>query len=252
MSSIFNIKRFGWLLKRKLANDMMQYIYIASGLTGLYVILVVAYSISGSDFSWLLFLVQCLLVIISPCLFERNTDNASMIFDFEVPASAFEKFAALWLKYVLLIPFITVGVCLLLSLFHQEIISDSFSLFSEFTGNFWRRMYTLLALQSVFMTGYLYFRSFSLVKTIMVIAFFTVLYSILSKIIFATMMPDIVAMGSISHNWGEAIVIINSNRGEIVNVNMGNTLNMIKDVLSIIYPFGMWLVCFLRIREREI
>ena len=89
-------------------------------------------------------------------------------------------------------------------------------------------------------------------KTIMVIAFFTVLYSILSKIIFATMMPDIVAMGSISHNWGEAIVIINSNRGEIVNVNMGNTLNMIKDVLSIIYPFGMWLVCFLRIREREI
>lgn len=251
MNSIFDIKRFGHLLKRNLVRDRLQYLYIACALVGIYIILAVIYSVSDNDFVILLLPASLILLVISPCVFESNADDSNL-FDLEVPASVTEKFIALWLKYVIFIPLIVNVLCVLISMLHIKMVNISAEPLFVFNDGWFSRMSSWVALQSVFMLGYLYFKKVPLIKSIAVIVAISILFSFVGRIIVSFMAPEVIGTNSIAYVFGQGVPIFTSG-GKLIQVGtLGIGYEIAKWIMSFILPFGIWIVCFLRMREREI
>lgn len=110
MNATFNLKRF-LLLEQYKRNETGRHLLWSAAVVSFICILCILYDInrggsyygkqtSATEFSrYVLW-----FILIAPCLLETNFSKRSSTLDILLPASAFEKFLHIWIKYLLLLP----------------------------------------------------------------------------------------------------------------------------------------------------
>lgn len=110
MNATFNLKRF-LLLEQYKRNETGRHLLWSAAVVSFICILCILYDInrggsyygkhtSATEFSrYVLW-----FILIAPCLLETNFSKHSSTLDILLPASAFEKFLHIWIKYLLLLP----------------------------------------------------------------------------------------------------------------------------------------------------
>ena len=108
MNATFNLKRF-LLLEQYKRNETGRHLLWSAAVVSFICILCILYDInrggsyygkhtSATEFSrYVLW-----FILIAPCLLETNFSKRSSTLDILLPASAFEKFLHIWIKYLLL------------------------------------------------------------------------------------------------------------------------------------------------------
>ena len=257
MDTVFNINRFLNLEKRNIFLSRTQYLYIAASLAGLYLLSMLLHILTGSNFCEFIFFIAYVVIIGGPCFFEKTISKHGSVFDFVLPTSTFEKFLSIWIKYVIIIPGSIFLVILLLNIITglipieavQEHTADmSFSDNLRFSF-----IHKLLGFQSVFILGYFFFRKYAFAKT-----------SLILLLLFVFLMFIGVIVGYLLFKGQE--FGLNANMGNSENFNMGYTLgrsmsnlkieedtiiNICDTIISIIFPIGIWIVCYFKLRETE-
>ena len=110
MNATFNLKRF-LLLEQYKRNETGRHLLWSAAVVSFICILCILYDInrggsyygkhtSATEFSrYVLW-----FILIAPCLLETNFSKRNSTLDILLPASAFEKFLHIWIKYLLLLP----------------------------------------------------------------------------------------------------------------------------------------------------
>ena len=110
MNATFNLKRF-LLLEQYKRNETGRHLLWSVAVVSFICILCILYDInrggsyygkhtSATEFSrYVLW-----FILMAPCLLETNFSKHSSTLDILLPASAFEKFLHIWIKYLLLLP----------------------------------------------------------------------------------------------------------------------------------------------------
>ncbi|MDH6307710.1 hypothetical protein M2451_000159 [Dysgonomonas sp. PFB1-18] len=258
MNAIFNIDRFQKLEMRNIFLSRMQYIYITGSLAGLYLISMLMYILVDSSFHDFIYVVASIIIIGGPCFFEKTIAKNTSIFDFTIPVSTFENFFSFWLKYVIIIPGLIVLTILILNLITGIIPVEALNKHAEFmslSDNILRptSWLKLFALQSMFMIGYFYFNKYAFVKTSLVLILISIVMMIIAVII-----------GTFFFSGEEAS--FNANMGNNQAFHIGYSFGSSKPsaitespfisacntIIDIIFPFGMWIVCYFKLKETEI
>lgn len=262
MNAIFDINRFLKLEKRSLFFSKVQYLYILAGFIGMYLLSVLLKI--WADFSLSAFIYAGLLIVImcGPCLFEKSRSKYTGVFDFILPASSFEKFLSIWLRYVIVIPVI---LYLLLSVLNLatglipiEVVQEhAASMNISLSPSLTRGLFFILSIQAAYLAGYFYFKRYAFAKTSILILFIGILFVVMTTIIGSYFLSG----ESITFNFGAGSdvnsVHANYDTGYIVGSGLASImedslLSFMDNVVSIVYIFGMWIVSFFKLRETEI
>lgn len=266
MNAIFNFDRFKKIITRSYFLSRMQYRYIAGTLIGIYFLSMLLCIIIGSSLSGLIFFGACIVVVGAPCLFERPISRNGSIFDFILPASTFEKFLSLWLKYVIFLPALVFLIIFFLNLItgiipiegiqkHAELMTPDLS------DHGWYTYYiSLLSMQSLFLLGYLYFRKYLFAKTSLIImAFLIIMIVLVSVSAYAVISENTAHLSEVTahydtaenqksfvmgYSFGKSIAILEKPKSAL--------LNIINIVQYVVMTLGMWVVAFFKMRETEI
>jgi len=257
MDAVFNINRFISLEKRNIFLSKMQYFYITCSLIGLYLLSMLLHILTGSNFAELIYFIIYAVIIGGPCFFEKNINKHSSIFDFTLPTSTFENFLSFWIKYVMLIPVLIFLIILILNVITgivpivaiQEHAKDM-----SLGGYTFNTIHKILAVQSIFMLGYFFFRKYAFAKTTLIILVFFVILMFFGVVVVYIFFKgqEFQFNGKMGHN--ESF-----NMGYTFGRSMGNLemkddliINICDTVVSIIIPVGAWIVSYLKLKETEI
>ncbi len=258
MNAIFNIDRFQKLEMRNLFLSRMQYIYITGSLAGLYLISMLMYVLVDSSFHDFIYVVAAMIIIGSPCFFEKTIAKNVSIFDFTTPSSTFENFFSFWLKYVIIIPGLIALTILILNLITGIIPVEALNKHAEFmslSDNALKpaSLLKLLAIQSMFMIGYFYFNKYAFVKTSLVLILIGIVVMIIAVILGTIFFSGEEASFNAGMGNNQAFHIGYSFGSSNPSVVTENTLiSVCNAIISIIFPFGMWVVCYFKLKETEI
>lgn len=262
MNSVFDINRFLKLEKRNLFFSKMQYLYVLAGFTGVYLLSVLLkiwadFSLTGFIYAGVFIVVMC-----GPCLFEKSRNKYTGVFDFILPASTFEKYLSIWLRYVVFIP---VSLYLLLlflnfvtSLIPIEAVQEHVSVMDiGFSPSLGKAFAVILSIQATYLAGYFYFKRYAFAKTSILVLFIGISFMVIGTIIGGYFLSG----ESMSFTFGASNEIESIQGNYDAGYTMGYALaSIIKDPLlsfmdnaiSVIYILGMWIVCFFKLRETEI
>lgn len=174
MNNFFNPKRFFLLQRYKMQETGKQLLWTAAIVLSI-CLLSVLYDInrgegffnnhtSGSNmYSYTLY-----LLLIAPCLLETGIGKRSSLLYLLLPASAFEKFLHIWIKYLILLPLF----CILLIAGLKGIFSlIDIPYLQHFAGDILPhpirkdQILTFCIIQSVFFMGYFFFRRQIILKS---------------------------------------------------------------------------------------
>lgn len=174
MSSFFNPKRFFLLERYKMQETGKQLLWTAVIVLSICILSLLydinrgesffTYHTSGGN----LYHYTLWFLLIAPCLLEAHLGKRNSVLYALLPASSFEKFLHIWIKYLVLLPLF----CILLITGMKGIFS-SFDI--AYLQHFARdivphpirkdQILTISILQSVFFTGYFYFRRQIILKS---------------------------------------------------------------------------------------
>lgn len=260
MNAIFNINRFWELEKRNFFLSRMQYLYIAGGLVGLYFLSMLLNVITGnSNLIWLIYMIVATVIVAGPCFFEKSRGKHSSIFDFTLPASTFEKFISVWIKYVIILPAMIFILLHLLNLITGLIPVEGVQAHAkelQITENLYtsKALFLMIFFQSIFMAGYYYFKRYSFAKT-----------SVILLMLFIVLLFGAILMMHFSMEHGNMTFNLNSDQQQAFNIgyDTGRSLGLTafssdilvracNTIVNIVVPVGMWLVSFFKLRETEI
>lgn len=253
MNAVFDIKRFINLEKRNLLTHKNQFAYASLIILGYFVLSVLFTLITGIGQLFLLGIYPiCFFVIVfAPGFFEKNIQKNNSIFDFILPGSTFEKFLIMIMNYAVLIPILCFSIVFLLvqltGILPFEMakdIEDSLSFSNKVS---WGTFLHILVFQSFFLTGYMYFKRFSFIKTLLIIIGAIILFQIAYLIIGIITFKDIQEFNQMS----QQMVFIDTDGIESLE-SIKTPKKIIKTILYICFPFGLWIVSFLKLREKEI
>ncbi len=258
MDAVFNINRFISLEKRNIFLTKMQYIYIIGSLAGLYLLSMLLEMLTESNFADFIYVIAYVVIIGAPCFFEKPMNKHSSIFDFTLPTSTFENFLSFWIKYVILIPASIFLVILALNLITGIIPVDAIQEHAKdmsLESLTITKFYKLLGMQSLFMLGYFFFRKYAFAKTTLILLFaFIVLVFIaviIGYIFYKGQQIDVNFHGdnhsesfSMGYTFGRTM-------GEI-EMKDDILINICDTIISFIFPIGLWIVSYLKLKETEI
>jgi len=263
MNTIFNTNRFLKLEKRNFFLSKMQYLYIIGGLAGLYLLSMLMKVLVDFSFSGLVFTAAFVVVVAGPCFFEKSMTKHGSVFDFILPASTFEKFLSIWLKYVIFIPAAILLLFLLLNIITGIFPVDGMQVHARqmsIEGIFSSKTITaILSTQAVFLVGYFYFRRYAFAKTSLIVLIGFI----------GLMIMGIILVYFMFEGFGNGNSQANLNIGTESHQNsfeMGygaqtiglaalaeDTVIKIADtIVDIVLPLGLWVTCFFKLRETEI
>lgn len=241
MNAIFDINRFINLEKRNIVSDRMQYLYIASALVGLYIISTLLFIVAEVSLAKLMVVFCMGLIICAPCLLEKNVSKNKSIFDFMLPASTFEKFASFFVKYLIVVPFLCFTVvallCVLSNILPFEVLNSHAQYLHVEAWLSFNAIQQLIIAQSLFFLGHFYFRRHAFPKVFLSIILFSLFLSIISGIMFALYSPE----------YGELRYTFNFGQSNVSDSN-----NILFESLKALFPIGMWITAFFKLRETEI
>jgi len=253
MNTVFNTDRFWNLLKREAIISRKQYLFIICGITAFYAIAAFLEYYYGSDLKKLLPFIYLTLIVCAP-FFDKSQDESHTHFYFSLPVSTFERFLTLWIKSVIVMPVIILGTSVILDTIFSPLVS--LSSYTILLFDSWSFYYWLFAIQSVFLFGYVYFRKRAFVKTLLSIAGLFVIIIMISKIM-TQFYPEVYhiknTMGSfqISDYLGFPTEMV-SNGNRSISMVMPLAFDIAKGILIAIFPLGLWILTYFRLRETEI
>ncbi|WP_165040695.1 hypothetical protein [Dysgonomonas sp. ZJ709] len=236
MDAIFNIKRFINLEKRNIVADRMQYLYLIAASVAIYIISTVLFVATDSaSLGDLIPILYMFVIIFAPCLLGKNISKNNSIFDFMLPASTFEKFLSLFLKYAFLIPFLCISILFILSGISSILPIEALNahakdldLGSEIS---WYRIHKVLVVQSIFFLGYFYFRRYAFAKVCLALILFSLVLAIVFGSVVALYGPE---HGMLKYKFSLGV----SDKWDIMS--------------GVVLPIGMWVISFFKLRETEI
>lgn len=242
MDTVFNIKRFGSFAKRELTYSWKTYVYVILGVIAYYILAQLMDSIWQMNLTILLPALAVILITCAIPLMDKNMNKANFIPFFTTPISTFERWLLLWLKAVIIMPILVIATIFLL---HQISPMTWLELATTNTNNtkeIWANIHGVLAWQSIFFFGYIYFRKRALIKIIIAITVFIVLVNLLSNVINSQFYPEIAEMK-------KSIDITH-----IFHFYMKTTIiyDICQWTIKLIFPFGLWIASYFRLRETDI
>jgi len=251
MNSIFNVNRFINYLQRDLLFSKSQYLYLFSILIGAYFLTLLIYTSLNVS---LMILVKGILIaslILGPCVLEKTVTKYNGILEYTFPVSSFERFLTLLIKYVILLPVVGLGSYYLLTLAIGSLNIPSLDKFVDQMSIEWldyQKIYVLLAFQSIFLLGYLSFERQPFLKTVLTCVVLLTVGAIVNSLL---ILPGM--FNAISNP--EAGL-----QGLISDLNIGNfetplveiMVHIQKYLFMFIFPWGLWIVSFFKVREKEI
>ncbi|WP_029904292.1 hypothetical protein [Prevotella sp. 10(H)] len=258
MNATFNINRFARLEKRNLFLSKAQYLYMTIALVGMYILSAMLYILIDNSLSGLIYLAAGTIIIGGPCFFERTRNRHSSIFDFTLPASTFEKFFSVWLKYVIILPVIILLVLLVLNVISSIIPVEELKAHAEqldWTKYNVKTYFALIFHQSIFMCGYYYFKKYAFAKTslILIIAGIAIMFLSIAwghiilesgKNVAFSMSADNENNFTAGYDFGNAIAAS--------HFASDTVLQIASYIISVVVPLGMWLTSFFKLRETEV
>jgi len=250
MNAVFNINRFLNLEKRNLLTHKNQFIYaslIIIGFTLFTLLLFFIIPSLGQFVAWFIYPLCFILIACAPCFFEKNIQKNNSIFDFILPGSTFEKFLIMLINYVIILPVLCFGIVFLLVSLIGIIPLDNIEYFHEsllFENHIalWT-IYKLIVFQSIFFTGYLFFKRFSFIKTLLILIAVAIFFLVVTSIMGFTMFSNMDTFNNASTM---------SIHNDELSLILENKLYIPKIILGIIFPVGLWIVGFFKLREKEI
>lgn len=258
MNAVFNVERYLKLEKRNLFFSKMHYTYILGGLIALYLLSMLTKILADASLSALIYLVAFVVIVAGPCLFEKSRNKHSSIFDFILPASTFEKFLSIWLKYVVIIPLSIFLLFFILNTITGFIAVDaikehahSMSL-NQLTGGT-KAFFFVFGTQAAFLGGYFYFRRYAFAKTSVLLLLIMIVIVILGIFVGAYFFKGQELSFNLNSNMSNNSYDMGYNMGmtisSFINDRLLKTLDIIIDTVFVV---GMWIVCFFKLRETEI
>lgn len=250
MDAIFNIKRFGNLLRREFTYTWKTFLYLVTGL--------VVYFTAAKllDATWQFHLMYLLpiigfgLIICGTPFINKNLNKANSVPFLTTPASGFEKWLLIWGKSALITPVLVIGTILLL-----DQISPIGSL-EQITGTKYitERIHFLFAFQSVFFLGYIYFKERVLVKATIAITVLFMLAYFISKVIIRQFYPEITGVVDSLNIFYILDFSGFYNQATHSYTETGNTAiyRTCLWIIKLIFPLGLWVLSYIKLREREI
>ncbi|MCD7935561.1 MAG: hypothetical protein LUG98_01730 [Tannerellaceae bacterium] len=249
MNSIFNFNRFINYLKRDISLSKGQYIYLFAILLGAYVIALVMYLLFNVSFVMLAKMVLIGSIVFGPSLLEKTITKYNGILEFTFPVSSLERFLTLFVKYVVLLPLAGLGSYYLLTFVIELLNTGRLDKFVEEMSMQWigfKQVYVMFGFQSIFLLGYLSFERHPFLKTVLSCIVFTIAFAILSGIF---IMPRLFQLMTNPGMIQEAFNVENM-------VNVTTFASAVKEVckyfIMFLFPVGLWIVGFFKIREKEI
>jgi len=248
MDAVFNIKRFGNLIRRETLYSWKVFLYIVLGL--------VAYFVMAKllDSMWQLQVIALLppagiaFVICGTPFINKNLNKVNFIPFLTIPASNFEKWLLLWIKSVIIMPILVIGTIYLLNYISPTLIIDRM-----FEGRISQQIYAVLVCQSIFFLGYTYFKERALVKSIIAIVVLFIFINLISRLIISQFYPEIASV----RNSFDILYILNYDgfydRVAKTYIETGTTTiyQVCLWIVKLIFPLGLWIVSYFRLRETE-
>jgi len=247
MDATFNIQRFVSYEKRDL-NLIKKHILIIVGiLTGLYAISLMLNfgdKIFASQFINIIMQgIGIIIIIVSPCIFEPSLDKNKSIFNFILPASNFERFLGLLVKYIIFIPVLIFAYMLILDQINGLLDIKSGDNLINYIKDFYLNAITI---QSIFIAGYLYFRKYAVIKTSLLLIGGAILAGFISYLTLHLYTSDEVFFIS-------ADILFSPARFVKEWTSESNALITVTDIIfKVIFPFGFWIVSYFKLNETEI
>lgn len=252
MKDIFSFKRYKLLERYKLPETLLHSLFFIIIVTGIYFSLLFCDALGWHGmfgYGSLVVSFTVLIIAIAPCLFENSLNKYNSIFDFTLPASSYEKFLHLCLKYIILIPVLCLGIIWILN---SVISSLEISGLNEFTSVVSRiisikgELMVYILLQPVFFTGYFLFRNRALIKSIVTSIFLSVFIGIIMNEISNYLMPE-------THEIKIDNILSFS---PIFNFPISESSQIILSICNyggpIIYLLGLGITSFFLLKEKEI
>lgn len=250
MDTVFNIKRFVNLLKREFTYIWKTLLYIVVGLIIYYIAAKLLDSMWQFQLMSLLPMIAIAFVICGTPFINKNLNKANFTPFLTIPTSNFERWLLLWAKSVLIMPILIIGTILLLNqispIHALDRIID--------TNHILDKIHVLLAFQSVFFLGYIYFKERTLVKSAVAMTIAFMLIYFISKVVISQFYPEILEVKRTM----DIFYILNFDgfyqQATVSYVETGTTAiyEICSWIIKLIFPLGLWILSYIRIREREI
>lgn len=251
MNKTIDINRFFNYCKRNLYIARKQFAAIIGILAGLFFLAIALWPIQdgglGFLFWGLLSFSAILIIVLSPCILEDAKTKNKAVFSYILPVSNLERFLFLIIKYVIIIPIITISVTYLLKealpfFVNNNIIALLAQKSLDFDPLEPKSVFNLLAVQSVFLLGSFYFNKYTLFKTA---------GAIISAFIFIYFIGNL--FSGVPESNIDFIRFFNSaNYTQLWLKETPEIIKICSVIIMIIFPFGMWITTFFKIRETEI
>ncbi|NDV96648.1 hypothetical protein D0T84_17265 [Dysgonomonas sp. 521] len=256
MDTVFNINRFWNLAKKEFVTYRKQYLFVICGLVAYYIIAALI-SLYDSNISrnmvQLMPVIYVLLIICAAPFLDKNLKESNISFYLSTPVSTFERFLMMWCKNVIIFPLMMFIISYTLNYVSVIIFGKDYGslpLFLESLSN----LYTLLAIQSVFMFGYIYFKKRAFIKTLIAMAIFLAVVMSISQIIITQFYPEVLQLGDSSLRASSKgnYNILSRDSIERAGLTVTFAYDVARSIILLIFPLGMWVLSYFRIRETEI
>lgn len=251
----FSPKRF-YLLTRNTILSNASKIFIVAGVVGALVILVSglsAFRHTGDQVHMGLYVFFLFIsgILVSSNAFGSLREDISAGAWLTLPASIFEKFTSrLFLTsigYVLATGLIYFIISALSEGINQILFDYSHPLFNPFTTKVWIPMTVYLVIQSVFLTGSIFFRRFAFIKTLLFLSILS-----LALVLFFFLALKIILGGQFGTLSDHSMRIVWNSLTSDWLIEVKDTLVRMTGTLfwGILAPF-CWAVSYFRLREFE-
>lgn len=250
MNNTFNLKRFMYLEIYDFVKSKNQMLLIVGSIVIVYVLAILSNSLeSFRVFPKLINLVPVLalvIIIVSPCILVPKLDKYTATFQYTLPVSNFERLLSLGLKYVLIIPLLCLSTVFLLKSISPFFVPDSQVLLYKTTLSIDSYLNLLIfGFQAVFLLGYFYFRKLAIIKVPIALFLFFMLLQFVSVISVRYTMNT-----QISYSVFDLLQPL-----EYYNQWMDGSNSIVSvcnAIIKSVFPFGLWIVIYLKLKETEI
>jgi len=254
MKNIFNGKRFMALLQNEALDLCSQYLKII--LIGACVFLAISllFIASGNDnhmiYERLRYVISYMFIfgsmLLAPFqLYKRYNHKTHGVNYFMLPASQTEKWLSMFFYCVIVMPVVAILAFALIDLclypFYPWAEKSLWSLYDTVASS---DILTILAIQSIFFLGNIWFKRSKLQKTIMVIIIlmvaYTALMSVLGKVAGS---GEIIEMNQFS---------LSLSFGSLLDIIPQTWRVVIQAIIFLIAPIGLWILSFKKMQKQEL
>lgn len=257
-NKVFDFQRFTLLLKKELWSGIKKPLIVVGATFGFILLFAFFMIYTGDGYEHLNFNMFPMVLLIGGFVFTSVSyyefnDKTGTHHYLSLPASTFEKFVSKWLITAIVFPIVAVLLFLLYTKigdgFYNYYIKPEVELSSWSLSNWWSKFFIKIyfAAQSIYLVGAIAFQKYTLFKTGLIgfLAFllFGVICGVAFHIMFAEFFQPFFQMR-------EGVHSLNTSP-EAIDYMETDYTNTLENTLWLTVPLLMWIVGFLKLKEKE-